>query len=124
MPGKPKTIDEYLAQLSEDKRAALEKIRKAIRAAAPKAEECISYSIPAYRQNGKLLVGFGAAANHSSFFPMNASTVKKFRDELKQYDTSKGTIRFPTNEPLPASLVRKLVKARIAEIQLLTKPGV
>ena len=124
MPGKPKTIDEYLAQLSEDKRAALEKIRKAIRAVAPKAEECISYAIPAYRQNGKLLVGFGAAANYCSFFPMNASTVKKFRDELKQYDTSKGTIRFPTNEPLPASLVRKLVKARIAEIQLLTKPGV
>ncbi len=124
MPGKPKTIDEYLRLLSEDKRAALEKIRKTIRAAAPKAEECISYGIPAYRQNGKLLVGFGAAANHCSFFPMNASTVKKFRDELKQYDTSKGTIRFPTNEPLPASLVRKLVKARITEIQLLTKPGV
>jgi len=124
MPGKSKTIDEYLRLLSEDKRAALEKIRKTIRAAAPKAEECISYGIPAYRQNGKLLVGFGAAANHCSFFPMNASTVKKFRDELKQYDTSKGTIRFPTNEPLPASLVRKLVKARIAEIQLLTKPGV
>src|SRR5436190_5873586 len=121
MPGKPKTIDEYLAQLSGDKRAALEKIRRAIRAAAPKAEECISYAIPAYRQNGKLLVGFGAAANHCSFFPMNASTVKRFKDELKQYDTSKGTIRFPTNEPLPASLVRKLVKARIAEIQLLTK---
>jgi len=115
MPGKPKTIDEYLAQLSEDKRAALEKIRKAIRAVAPKAEECISYAIPAYRQNGKLLVGFGAAANHCSFFPMNASTVKKFRDQLKQYDTSKGTIRFSTEKPLPASLVRKLVKARIVE---------
>jgi uncharacterized protein YdhG (YjbR/CyaY superfamily) len=115
MPGKPKTIDEYLAQLSEDKRAALEKIRKAIRAVAPKAEECISYAIPAYRQNGKLLVGFGAAANHCSFFPMNALTVKKFRDQLKQYDTSKGTIRFSTDKPLPASLVRKLVKARIVE---------
>jgi uncharacterized protein YdhG (YjbR/CyaY superfamily) len=114
MAAKPKTIDEYLAALSDDKRMALEKLRKTIKSAAPKAEECISYQIPAFRQNG-MLVGFSAAANHCSFFPMNSTTVKAFKDELKDFDTSKGTIRFQPNKPLPVALVRKLVKARIAE---------
>jgi uncharacterized protein YdhG (YjbR/CyaY superfamily) len=114
MAVKPKTIDEYLAALSDDKRAALEKLRKTIRAAAPKAEECISYSLPAFRQNG-MLVGFGATANHCAFYLMSSSTVDAYKDELKGYDTSKGTIRFQANIPLPAALVRKLVKARIAE---------
>jgi uncharacterized protein YdhG (YjbR/CyaY superfamily) len=114
MPGKPKTIDEYLAALSDDKRAALEKLRKTIRAAAPRAEECISYQIPAYRQNG-MLVGFGATAKHCAFYLMSSSTVEAHKDELKDYDTSKGTIRFQADNPLPAALVRKLVKARIAE---------
>ena len=113
---KPKasTIDEYLANLSDDKRAALEKLRKTIRAAAPQAEECISYQMPAFRLNG-MLVGFGATANHCAFYPMSASTVAAHRAELKNYDTSKGTIRFQPDKPLPAALVRKLVKARIAE---------
>jgi uncharacterized protein YdhG (YjbR/CyaY superfamily) len=114
MAGKPKTIDEYLAALSDDKRAALEKLRKTIRAAAPKAEECVSYQIPAYRQNG-MLVGFGATAKHCAFYLMSSSTVEAHKDELKDYDTSKGTIRFQADNPLPAALVRKLVKARIAE---------
>ncbi|HEV8574012.1 MAG TPA: DUF1801 domain-containing protein [Dehalococcoidia bacterium] len=114
MPGKPKTIDEYLAALSDDKRAALEKLRKTIRAAAPKAEECISYQIPAYRQNG-MLVAFGATANHCAFYLMSSSMVEAHKDELKGYDTSKGTIRFQADKPLPVALVRKLVKARIAE---------
>src|SRR5687768_9582121 len=111
---KPKTIDEYLAPLSDEMRAALEKLRKTIRAAAPEAEECISYGICGFRQNG-MLVGFGAAEKHCSFFLMNGSTVESHRAELKGYDTSKGTIRFPPDKPLPATLVRKLVKARIAE---------
>ena len=114
MATKPKTIDEYLAALSDDKRAALEKLRKTIRAAAPKAEECISYQICAYRQNG-MLVGFGATANHCAFYLMSSSTVAAHNDALKDYDTSKGTIRFQADNPLPAALVRKLVKARIAE---------
>ncbi len=114
MAGKPKTIDEYLAALSDDKRAALEKLRKTIRAAAPKAEECISYQIPAYRQNG-MLVGFGATAKHCAFYLMSSSTVAAHKDELEDYDTSKGTIRFQADNPLPDALVRKLVKARIAE---------
>ncbi len=114
MAGKPKTIDEYLAALSGDKRAALEKLRKTIRAAAPKAEECISYGIAAYRQNG-MLVGFGATAKHCSFYLMSSTTVEEYKDELKDYDTRKGTIHFQADDPLPTALVRKLVKARIAE---------
>jgi uncharacterized protein YdhG (YjbR/CyaY superfamily) len=111
---KASTIDEYLANLSDDKRAALEKLRKTIRAAAPQAEECISYQMPAFRLNG-MLVGFGATANHCAFYPMSASTVAAHKEELQGYDTSKGTIRFQPDKPLPAALVRKLVKARIAE---------
>jgi uncharacterized protein YdhG (YjbR/CyaY superfamily) len=111
---KTRTIDEYLAAVSDDKRAALEKVRKTIRAAAPQAEECISYQLPAFRLNG-MLVAFGARANHCAFFPMSSSTVAAHQDELKGYDTSKGTIRFQPDKPLPAALVRKLVKARMAE---------
>jgi uncharacterized protein YdhG (YjbR/CyaY superfamily) len=114
MAAKPKTIDEYLAALSTDKRAALEKLRKIIRAAAPKAEECISYQLAAFRQNG-MLVAFGATANHCALYLMSSSTVEAHKDELKDYDTSKGTIRFQADKPLPVALVRKLVKARIAE---------
>ena len=109
-----RTIDEYLSALSDDKRAALEKLRKTIRAAAPKAEECISYQIPAYRQDG-MLVGFGATGNHCAFYLMSSSIVEAHKEELKDYDTSKGTIRFRADKPLPVGLVRKLVKARIAE---------
>lgn len=111
---KSKTIDEYLAVVSDDQRAALEKLRKTIRSAAPKAEECLTYGICAFRQNG-LLIGFGASAKHCALYLMNGSTVKAFQEELKDYDTSKGTIRFAADKPLPATLVRKLVKARIAE---------
>jgi len=115
MKARPRTIDEYLAGVSADKRAALEKVRKAIRSAAPKAEECISYGLPAFRLNGKLLVAFGAASGHCSFYPMSGATVAAHRVELAGYDTSPGTVRFAPTAPLPARLVRKLVKARIAE---------
>ena len=108
-----KTPDDYLARVSEEKRAALETLRKTIRAAAPEAEECISYQLPAFRLNGKLLVAYGAAANHCAFYP--GSVVQALKEELKGYDTSKGTIRFPANRPLPPALVRKLVKLRIAK---------
>lgn len=111
----PKTIDDYLATLCADKRAALQKLRKTIRAAAPGAEECFSYGLPAFRQDGHPLVAFGASARHCSFFPMNGHTVEAHRKELEGYDTSKGTIRFLPEKPLPAALVRKIVKERIAE---------
>lgn len=114
MSAKSQTIDEYLAPLSREKRAALEKLRRAIQSAAPKAEECISYNIPAFFLGGRMLVAFGAAANHCAFYP-GALPVKTHKNELKAYDTSKGTIRFQADSPLPASLVRELVKTRIAE---------
>jgi uncharacterized protein YdhG (YjbR/CyaY superfamily) len=98
--------------VSAGKRAALQKVRSAIKAAAPKAEECISYQLPAFRLNGKFLVAYGAAANHCAFYP--GSVIRGLKSELKGYDTSKGTLRFPAEKPLPATLVRKLVKLRMA----------
>jgi uncharacterized protein YdhG (YjbR/CyaY superfamily) len=115
MAAKPKSIDEYLAAVTADQRAALEKLRKAIRAAAPRAQECISYGLAAFRLDGKPLVAFGATASHCAFYPMSSTTIEAHQDELMDYDTSKGTIRFPAAKPLPVALVRKLVKARIAE---------
>lgn len=110
---RPKTIDEYLATLAADQRAALEKVRKIVRAAAPEAEECISYQLPAFRLGGKSFFWFGAAANHCAIY----GAIGADADELKEYDTSgKGTIRFQADNPLPATLVRKLVKARIARL--------
>jgi uncharacterized protein YdhG (YjbR/CyaY superfamily) len=113
---RPTTHDEYLDGVSKDQRAALEKLRKTVRAVAPQAEECISYQLAAFRLHGKPLVAFGAAASHCAFYPMSGSTIAAHRDELEGYDTSKGTIRFQASRPLPATLVRKLVKARIAEM--------
>ncbi len=108
-----KTIDQYLAAVSNDKQAALQKLRKAIKAAAPKAEECISYQLPAFRLEGRVLVWFGAWANHCAFYP-GSTAVEAHEHELRDYDTRKGTIRFQADNPLPATLVRKLVRARIA----------
>ncbi len=107
-------IDAYLAGLAPDKRAALQRLRKTIRASVPKAEECISYGIPAFRYDGKFLVGFAAAAKHCSFFP--GAVLATLGQDLRRYDTSKGTIRFQPQKPLPSALVRKLVKARIAKM--------
>jgi len=111
----PNPIDEYLATASEDKRAALEHLRKTIRAIVPEAEEIISYRLPTFRYRGKKLVAFGVAANHCAFYPLSGATVEAFTDELKDFDTSKGAIRFQADHPLPDNLVRKLVAARIRE---------
>jgi uncharacterized protein YdhG (YjbR/CyaY superfamily) len=109
---KPETIDAYLATVSPDKRAALQKLRQAIHAAARDVEECISYQMPGFRLGGKVLVWFGAGAHHCAFYP--GAVVQALGDELEGYETSKGTIRFQPDHPLPAALVKKLVKARIA----------
>jgi uncharacterized protein YdhG (YjbR/CyaY superfamily) len=114
MPAKPQTIDEYLAPLTAEKRAALERLRGDIQAAAPAAEECISYQIPTFRLDGRMLVSFGAARDHCAFYP-GAYPIEAHKEELSAYDTSKGTIRFAADHPLPAALVRKLVETRIAE---------
>ena len=116
MAKRPRTIDEYLAGLDPESRGALQHVRRAIQAAAPKAEECISYGMPAFRLKGKLIAGFRAAANHCSFHPMSGATVATLRAELAGCDTSPGTIRFSARAALPATLIRKLVKARIAEL--------
>jgi uncharacterized protein YdhG (YjbR/CyaY superfamily) len=109
-----KDIDEYLAGVPEPARNTLNKIRAAIRSAAPPGTtETISYGMPAFRHKG-ILVWFAAFSNHCSFFP-TSSVVEKFQEELKDYSTSKGTIRFPTDKPLPTALVKKLVKARVAQ---------
>ena len=109
-----KDIDDYLASLPEVVRVAFERLRRTIKAAAPKATEDISYGIPVFKHHG-MLVGFAAFETHCSFFVMSPSVMKKHARELKSYDTSKGTIRFQTNKPLPTSLVKKLVKARLQE---------
>ena len=113
---RPKTIDQYLAGVKADQRSALEKLRRAIRAAAPSAEETISYGIPAFRLNGRALVFFGAWAKHCAFYPGSSASLKKFRSDLKGFQLSKGTIRFSSDNPLPVALVKKLVKARVAQI--------
>jgi len=110
----PKDIDEYLAQVPQEARAALEKLRQTIRTAAPKAVEAISYQIPTFKLDGRLLVCFAAFKKHCSFFP-GAAVTSGYQKELKNYQTSKGTIRFSPDKPLPAAFVKKLVKARVAE---------
>jgi uncharacterized protein YdhG (YjbR/CyaY superfamily) len=112
---KTTAVDDYLAGLPEEARVTLEKVRKTIKAAAPKAIEVISYQIPTFKMDGRPLVGFAAFKTHCSFFPMSSSVIEAYKDELKQYVTSKGTIRFALDKPLPAALVKKLVKARIEE---------
>jgi uncharacterized protein YdhG (YjbR/CyaY superfamily) len=111
----PKNVDEYLAGVPEPARSTLNRVRAAIRSAAPpEATEAISYRMPTFRYKGPLL-GFAAFSNHCSLFPMSLSVMETFKNELKAFHTSKGTIRFPVDKPLSAALVKKLVKARIAQ---------
>jgi uncharacterized protein YdhG (YjbR/CyaY superfamily) len=110
----PKNVDEYLAGIPESSRRTFNKLRAAIRSAVPpQAAEVISYRIPAFRDI-RVLVWFAAFSNHCSLFP-TAAVIEAFKDELKTFSTSKGTIHFPTDKPLPTALVKKLVKARVAQ---------
>jgi uncharacterized protein YdhG (YjbR/CyaY superfamily) len=114
--GAPKNVDEYLAAVPEPARGTLNKMRAAIRSAVPPdATETISYGMPAFKYKG-VLVWFAAFSNHCSFFP-TAFVIEAFKDELKGFSTTKGTIHFPTNKPLPTTLVKKLVKARVGQIE-------
>jgi len=113
MTDKPKTIDDYLARQSPDNRAVLQALRETIRAAAPQAVECISYQMPAFKLNG-MLVGFAAAKNHCALYAWNGATVDDFAADLQGYATSKGTIRFTPDKPLPEALVRHLVERKVA----------
>jgi len=114
--GAPENVDEYLARVPEPARSTLNKIRAAIRSAAPaEATEAISYGIPAFKYKG-VLVWFAAFSDHCSLFP-TAAVIETFKNELKGFSTSKGTIHFPTDKPLPAALVKKMVKARVSQIE-------
>jgi len=112
---KPSSVEEYLAALPAHKRTALEKLRKTIKAAAPEAAETISYQMPAFKDHGRILVYYAAFKDHYSLFPASESVMEALGDELKPYFAGKGTIRFDADKPLPAALVRKIVKARIEE---------
>ncbi|MDZ7345009.1 MAG: DUF1801 domain-containing protein [candidate division KSB1 bacterium] len=109
-----KDVDAYLAAAPQEQRTVLENLRKAIKAAAPKAEEVISYQIPTYKYHGPL-VHFVARASYCSFIAVNKTVLEKFKDELAGFDTSGTTIHFTVEKPLPAALVKKIVKARVAE---------
>ena len=111
------TVDEYLEIQTELVRDTLEKVRKAIKAAAPKAEEVISYQIPTYKLNGPV-AAFAAFPDHCSFFTTSHAIMKEFKDELKDYDTSGVTIHFPAGKPLPGNLIKKLVIAKIKENEI------
>jgi uncharacterized protein YdhG (YjbR/CyaY superfamily) len=112
-----KGVTAYLATVPVDARAALQKLRNAIRAAAPDAEEGFSYGLPAFKLDGRSLVCYAAPRDHCSFYPMSAAVIRAHARDLEGYDTSKGTIRFSAKEPLPSGLVRKLVRARLAELR-------
>jgi uncharacterized protein YdhG (YjbR/CyaY superfamily) len=111
----PKDIDEYLAGVPEPARTTLSKVRAVIRSVAPReATEAISYGIPTFKYQGAL-VAFAAFKNHCSFFPMSKAVIEAFKDELKGFHTSKGTLQFPLDKPLPAALLKKMVKIRITQ---------
>ena len=114
--GKPSSVEEYLASLPEDKRAALERLRTTIRAAAPEATEMISYQMPAFKAHGRMLVSYAAFKDHYSLFPMSGEVVEALGDKLKTYASGKGTIRFELDAPLPVALVKKVVKVRLEEL--------
>lgn len=118
----PKDIDEYLAGVPEPARGTLNKVRAAIRSAVPpEATEAISYRIPTFKYKGSL-VAFAAFKNHCSLFPMSMAVIAAFQDELKGFHASKGTIRFPLDKPLPAALLKKMVKARVAQNEERKRP--
>jgi uncharacterized protein YdhG (YjbR/CyaY superfamily) len=111
----PKTVDEYLAGVPEPARTTLNRVRAVIRSAAPpEATEVISYRIPMFKYKG-MLMGFAAFSNHCSLFPGSLSAMKELKNELKDFETSKGTIRFPMDKPPSTALIKKLLKARLAE---------
>jgi uncharacterized protein YdhG (YjbR/CyaY superfamily) len=111
---KVKSMDEYLAGVSPEQRAALETLRGQIGTAAPGAEECISYGQPAFRK-GRVVCAFGATKKHCALYLFSDTTLDAFFDDLDGFDVSKGTVRFQPAKPIPASIVKKLVKARLAE---------
>lgn len=115
--GKPKSVDDYLSRLDPERRAALEKLRKQILSVVPEAEPCISYSMPAFRVGGKVVAGFLGASHGCSYYPFSGLTLGALTAELEGYEQTKSALHFDTRRGLPLALVRKLLRARIAETQ-------
>jgi uncharacterized protein YdhG (YjbR/CyaY superfamily) len=112
---KHETVDAYLAGLPEDRRAAMEDLRRTIRAAAPAATEAISYNMPAFRLDGHFFVSYEAFKRHYSLFPWTDGMVEELGDAIKPYAVGKGTLRFPADEPIPLDLVRRIIEIRLRE---------
>jgi uncharacterized protein YdhG (YjbR/CyaY superfamily) len=110
-------VDQYLANLEEPKRATLQKLRETIHEILPDAEEVISYGMPAFRQNGKVLAGFAAFKNHLAYLPHSGSTFAELKKELAGYSSTEGSLHFPIDKPLPKSLVKKLIAVRLRQIK-------
>jgi uncharacterized protein YdhG (YjbR/CyaY superfamily) len=111
----PSPVEQYLSGLPADKRAALERLRGIITEAFPGAEECISYRMPAFRLRGRVLVAYGARRGHCALYPMSSGIVEAFSEELGGFETSRGTIRFQPDNPLPRDLLVRMVEARVLE---------
>ena len=111
----PTSVDAYLAALPDDRRVAMEELRRTIKAAAPDATETIAYQMPALRTNGHFLVSYAAFKAHYSLFPASGAVIDALGDELTRYLAGKGTIRFPADEPIPLALVTRIVKVRLLE---------
>jgi uncharacterized protein YdhG (YjbR/CyaY superfamily) len=108
-------IDSYLAALEEPKQSTLRELRHTILNIIPDAEQCISYQLPAFRIEGKVVAGFAAFKNHLSYLPHSGSVLSELHDELADYETTKGALHFPVDSPLPRTLVEKLVAVRISQ---------
>jgi uncharacterized protein YdhG (YjbR/CyaY superfamily) len=112
---KPATIDAYLSRVKGKRRAALEALRRTIRGIVPEAEECVSYGMPAFRLDGRIVAGFAATAKGCSYYPFSGSTLATLTRDLARYEGTRSAVHFEPDRPLPAALVRKLIRARIAE---------
>jgi uncharacterized protein YdhG (YjbR/CyaY superfamily) len=117
VPKRPTTIDEYLATLRGPRRQLLDELRRTLRKLIPDAEECISYGLPAFRSHGSVIAGFQATAKGCSYYPFSGSTLATLARELADYSQTKSAVHFGPDEPLPTTLVKKLVKARLAEVK-------
>jgi len=112
----PTSVEDYLAALPDERRVALEELRRTIRTAAPEASEMIAYQMPTFRSDdGRILVSYAAFKHHYSLFPASGAVIEALGEELRPYLAGKGTIRFPADQPLPAALVERIVKVRLRE---------
>lgn len=113
-----KDVDSYLAGVEEPKRSTLEQLRRSILETVPDAEECISYGMPAFKVHGKTVAGFAAFTHHLSYLPHSGSVLESLGDQVAGYESTKGSLHFPVDEPLPAGLVEALITARMHELGL------